>query len=117
MTSFDDAAAGAAPPAQAPNRNINVWYGGSFSGAGRGSLGRRPRPHTGRWGLPQGAEARAVYQLRQGIVEPVFGQIKQWRGFRQFLLRGWQAVQAEWEIICTTHNVLKLYRFGGEMST
>ena len=63
------------------------------------------------------AEAQAIYPLRQGIVEPVFGQIKPWRGFRQFLLRGLRAVQAEWEIICTTHNLLKLYRYGGARST
>lgn len=56
-------------------------------------------------------EAQAVYRLRQGIVEPIFGQIKQCRGFRQFLLRGLQKVNAEWQIICATHNVLKLYRF------
>jgi len=41
-------------------------------------------------------------------VEPVFGQIKQARGFRQFLLRGFEAVQAEWALICTTHNITKL---------
>jgi transposase len=62
-------------------------------------------------------EAQAIYQLRQSIVEPVFGQIKQWRGFRQFWLRGLRAVRAEWQIICATHNLLKLYRFGGEIST
>jgi hypothetical protein len=52
----------------------------------------------------------AVYAARKGIVEPVFGQIKQARGFRQFLLRGFDKVQAEWSIVCTTHNILKLYR-------
>ena len=52
----------------------------------------------------------AVYAARKGIVEPVFGQIKQARGFRQFLLRGFDKVQAEWSIVCTTHNILKRYR-------
>jgi transposase len=52
----------------------------------------------------------AVYAARKGIVEPVFGQIKQARGFRQFLLRGLDKVQAEWALVCTTHNILKLYR-------
>jgi transposase len=52
----------------------------------------------------------AVYALRKAIVEPVFGQIKQARGFRQFLLRGFEKVQGEWSLICTTHNILKLYR-------
>ena len=56
-------------------------------------------------------EAQAVYRLRPGIVEPIFGQIKQCRGFRQFLLRGLQQVHAEWQMICATHNLLKLYRF------
>jgi hypothetical protein len=52
----------------------------------------------------------AVYAARKGIVEPVFGQIKQARGFRQFLLRGFAKVQGEWSLVCTTHNILKLYR-------
>jgi transposase len=60
----------------------------------------------------QRPEAQAVYRLRQGIVEPIFGQIKQCRGFRQFLLRGLQKVESEWRIICATHNLLKLYRYG-----
>jgi transposase len=52
----------------------------------------------------------AVYAARKGIVEPVIGQIKQARGFRQFLLRGFDKVQGEWSLVCTTHNILKLYR-------
>ena len=52
----------------------------------------------------------AVYAARKGIVEPVIGQIKQARGFRQFLLRGFEKVQGEWALLCTTHNILKLYR-------
>jgi transposase len=52
----------------------------------------------------------AIYAARKAIVEPVFGQIKQARGFRQFLLRGFEKVQGEWSLICTTHNILKLYR-------
>jgi transposase len=46
----------------------------------------------------------AVYAARKGIVEPVFGQIKQARGFRQFLLRGFEKVQGEWSLICATHK-------------
>jgi transposase len=53
---------------------------------------------------------RAVYALRKIIPEPVFGQIKQARGFRQFLRRGVRAVREEWTLICTVHNLLKLYR-------
>jgi len=52
----------------------------------------------------------AIYATRKTVVEPVFGQIKQGRGFRQFLLRGLKKVQGEWAIICLTHNILKLYR-------
>lgn len=53
---------------------------------------------------------RAVYATRKTIVEPVFGQIKHAQGFRQFMLRGYEKVQAEWALVCTTHNLLKLYR-------
>jgi len=52
----------------------------------------------------------AVYRRRKTIVEPVFGQIKAARGFRQFLLRGLQKVRGEWALVCTTHNILKMYR-------
>ena len=52
----------------------------------------------------------AIYSKRKTVVEPVFGQIKQARGFRQFLLRGLQKVQAEWALVCLTHNILKLHR-------
>ena len=55
----------------------------------------------------------AVYAARKGIVEPVIGQIKHARGFRQFLLRGFEKVQGEWSLVCTTHNILKLYRLCG----
>jgi transposase len=51
---------------------------------------------------------RSRYRLRKQIVEPVFGQIKQARGFRQFLLRGIAKVKAEWALICTAHNLTKL---------
>ena len=53
---------------------------------------------------------RAIYAARKAIVEPVFGQIKQARGFRQFLLRGLKKVQGEWALVCLAHNVLKLHR-------
>jgi transposase len=73
--------------------------------------------------LPQGAtrvdkmtrklqrkSGAAVYAARKGIVEPVFGQIKQVRGFRQFIMRGIKKVRAEWALVCATHNILKMYR-------
>lgn len=52
----------------------------------------------------------AVYATRKWIVEPVFGQIKQARGFRQFLLRGIEKVRGEWALICMTHNLLKFHK-------
>lgn len=48
-------------------------------------------------------------------VEPVFGQIKQGRGLRQFLLRGLEKVNGEWSLICTGHNLLKLFKFGNSL--
>lgn len=53
----------------------------------------------------------AIYATRKGIVEPVFGQIRRCRGFRQFLMKGIEKVRGEWSLICLTHNILKLYRF------
>jgi transposase len=52
----------------------------------------------------------AVYARRKCIVEPAFGQIKQARGFRQFLLRGLEKVRGEWALICMTHNILKFHK-------
>jgi len=73
--------------------------------------------------LPQGASrvermkrrlktkvGAAVYARRKCIVEPVFGQIKQARGFRQFLLRGLEKVRGEWALVCMTHNLLKFHK-------
>ena len=56
---------------------------------------------------------RQRYGLRKQTVEPVFGQIKQGRGFRQFPLRGLEKVNREWLLICAGHNLLNLFRFGG----
>jgi len=52
----------------------------------------------------------AIYATRKSIVEPVFGQIKEARGFRRFSLRGIEKVKAEWAWVCATHNILKMYR-------
>ena len=56
---------------------------------------------------------RAIYALRKTLPEPVFGQIKEGRGFRRFWLRGVQKVTGEWALICLTHNLLKLFRARG----
>ena len=81
-------------------------------------------PRTGRRGpLPKDASlvermdrkvsnkaGRALYRRRQGIIEPIFGQIKDARGIRRFMRRGKAAADAEWKLIAGTHNILKLYR-------
>ncbi len=74
---------------------------------------------------PQGATAKeamrhklrteagqAVYKMRKAIVEPVFGQIKEQRGFRRFSLRGLEKVRCEWKLVCAISNLRKLYRSG-----
>ncbi len=53
---------------------------------------------------------RKVYARRKAVAEPPFGQIKQARGFRQLLLRGLEKARGEWQLICLTHNLLKLHR-------
>ena len=55
-------------------------------------------------------KGRERYARRKGMVEPVFGQVKQARGFRQFLLRGRKKMRAEWRLVSVTHNLLKLWR-------
>jgi transposase len=59
---------------------------------------------------------KALYARRKVIVEPVFGQIKEARGFRRFLLRGLDAIRGEWGLICLTHNLLKIWRYGSAQS-
>ena len=53
----------------------------------------------------------AIYSRRKVIVEPVFGQVKEARGFRRFLLRGLKKVRGEWSLITLTHNLLKLHAY------
>jgi transposase len=56
------------------------------------------------------AAGKALYAARKHIVEPVFGMTKSARGIRRFLLRGLEKVSAEWQLICLTHNLLKIWR-------
>jgi transposase len=74
---------------QNKDRNVGVWV-----------QRMRKRLRQGGW--------RSRYRLRKQTVEPVFGLIKQARGFRQFLLRGQKKVSGEWSLLCTAHNLLKL---------
>jgi hypothetical protein len=55
---------------------------------------------------------RSIYKMRKAIVEPVFGQIKEQRGFRRFSLRGLDNVRCEWKLVCLTSNLLKLFGSG-----
>ena len=93
-----------------------------FVATGKQKHGQRRDPCK-RWPLPREASrvecmerkletkvGVAVYATRKFIVEPVFGQIKQARGFRQFLLRGIEKVRGEWALICMTHNLLKFHK-------
>jgi transposase len=99
-----------------PDRSIEAYIA-----TGRQKHGERPVAAHGP--LPKGATrvekmrrklqtkaGAAIYTARKAIVEPVFGQIKQARGFRRFSLRGLAKVRSEWALVCLTHNVLKLYR-------
>ena len=79
-----------------------------------------PTPAPERIGPPTRIEAMRAkikagghdspYRLRKQLPEPVFGQIKQARGFRQFLLRGIANVTGEWSIVCSAHNLTKLFQ-------
>ncbi len=99
----------------------NLQALGERSIKGYVATGRQKHPATGedrrrgplvramRQKLKRGGR-RSRYRLRKQTVEPVIGQIKQARGFRQVLLRGLAKVQAEWALICTAHNTLKLLK-------
>jgi transposase len=73
--------------------------------------GRRKGPWTCRMRAKlRRAGHRSRYRLRKQTVEPVFGQIKECRGFRRFLLRGLEKVRGEWSLACVAHNLLKLFK-------
>ena len=79
---------------------------------------RRKEPRPGRRGgiydfarrVLATDSGKELYLRRQGIVEPVFGQVKSNRGANRFLRRGRSAVRAEWRMLTATHNLLKLHR-------
>ena len=85
--------------------------------APRGRIPSRLSPRDRMRRKLQTRRGRQRYALRMETVEPVFGQIKQGRGFRQFLLRGLEKVNGEWSLICTGHNLLKLFRSGVDLSS
>ena len=55
-------------------------------------------------------KGKMTYAKRKGMIEPIFGQLKQVLGFRQFSLRGLAAMRSEWRLVCAVHNLLKLWR-------
>lgn len=81
--------------------------------APKGPLPRKPREHMARFLRTK--RGREIYKLRQQSVEPVFGQIKEARGFRRFSLRGMDSVSAEWTLVATVHNLLKLFMHHSRM--
>jgi len=105
------------------SRRISIRHD-AYVATGRIKHGQSPVP-AARGRTPQAAtvmeriarklrtiKGRATYSKRKEIVEPVFGQIKEVRGFRRFLLRGLENVDCEWDFISLTHNLLKLFRSG-----
>ncbi len=54
-------------------------------------------------------DGRKLYALRKQMPEPVFGIIKSVMGFRQFLLRGLDAVRAEWSLVTMAWNIKRLF--------
>jgi transposase len=77
--------------------------------------GRIPKGYTAEQRMARKlrtAKGRATYAKRKGIIEPIFGQLKQVLGFRQFSLRGLASMRGEWRLMCTVHNLLKLWRHG-----
>ena len=94
-----------------------------FIATGKYKHGQKPSPPRGR--IPKKAtikdrmarklrtiKGRSTYSKRKQIVEPVFGQIKEVRSFRRFSFRGHLKCRAEWDLVCLTHNLLKLFRSG-----
>ena len=88
----------------APDRHTGKKETGLAANAPRGKVAAEMRARL------QSEEGQELYKVRKSTVEPVFGQIKETRGFRRFRLRGLTQVGAEWKLICLTHNLLKLYR-------
>ncbi len=90
---------------------------GSGSAPGRRGNHRpkrhRPRPFPApriRSTSPIPSQGRELYAQRKGMIEPIFGQLKQVLGFRQFSMRGLSSMRGEWRLLAKVHNLLKLWR-------
>jgi len=101
-------AASAADPAQASASAASAADSAPASNSAAPVAGEHPKETMAK--KLRTLRGRVLYAARKHIVEPVFGQIKQVRGFRKFLLRGLELVSAEWQLICLTHNLLKIWR-------
>ena len=88
-----------------PDRGANKLTGKLAVNAPQGPAAQQMRQRLNE------PEDKKRYQKRAGIVEPVFGMIKETLRYRRFLMRGLAQVQGEWAIICTAFNLLKLYRY------
>ena len=104
--------------------DLHVATGKQKHGQSRGSAQVNSPPLSAETSLLQQMQqklkteaGRSLYRMRKAIVEPVFGQIKEWRRFRRFSFRGLQKVRAEWKLVCLTHNLLKLFRSGKAFQT
>ena len=84
-------------------------------------------PETEASDVPTTAQERMAAQVRtpagkaldargKGIVDPVWGQLQEARGFRRFLRRGVEKIRGEWRLVCLTHNWLKRWRYGSAHS-
>jgi hypothetical protein len=78
--------------------------------AGKTPPAAKPTPKAAMAAKLKTDSGRKLYAARKHIVKPVFGQIKHVRDFRQFLRRGLECVSAEWQLLCLTHNLLKIWR-------
>jgi transposase len=56
---------------------------------------------------------KKLYALRKQTPEPVFGIIKSVMGFRQFLLRGFEHVKGEWNLVTMSWNIRRMFALGG----
>jgi transposase len=102
-----DAGSPSKPPPQPPAAEASPSAAETTSAAEPEAKPKPTRVEAMRAKLKAGGHA-SPYRLRKQLPEPVFGQAKQARGFRQFLLRGFDKVRGEWAMLCTTHNILKL---------
>jgi transposase len=98
---------------EATRRHISAYIATGRQRHGQAHATGERQPPTGprtaaMWRKLRRGGWRSRYRLRKQTVEPVFGLIKQARGFRQLLLRGLTKVQGEWALLCTAHNLLKL---------